>query len=187
MSLNDSILNLALFTVELDYSVYNSMSIGDLQNYLIQYSNRYNSRPTRAGPEQIQDAINILMKLKSDKQQSLSKQKNLSKQQNSNQIESDNFNKGQLDLRRNNIMDLFNMHLTDPFNINSYFTDVYNNIPKENSFVQSYSSTFVNNNGNGFYEEKSMKRSGNEEPVINSKYKKIVNGKFIDDKTKYIQ
>ena len=177
MSLNNSILNLALFTVELDYPSFNSMSIRELQNYIINYSNNLRERP-----EALQDAVQILFEYKRN-QKEYSQLQQVNKESSNDKYS----NKQQFDLRRVNPVDMFNMNLMDPFNINSYFTDIFRNAPTENSFVQSYSSTYVNNNGNGYLQENSMKRVGKQEPVVNSNYKKIVNGKIMDDKTKYIE
>ena len=79
------------------------------------------------------------------------------------------------------------------FNINNNFSNIFDNIEKQlqntknfensnSSHMQSYSKTYVNDNGNGYISENSLVKNGKNEPVIKSNYQKIINGKIINQK-----
>jgi hypothetical protein len=47
--------------------------------------------------------------------------------------------------------------------------------------MKSYSKTYVNNNGNGYIKEERMERENNNKPKYESIYKKIENGKLVNN------
>ena len=48
-------------------------------------------------------------------------------------------------------------------------------------FTKSYSRTFVNNNGTGYIKEESIENDGKGAPKVKSFYKKIENGKYVEE------
>ncbi len=89
----------------------------------------------------------------------------------------------------NNHLSMFNNHFStmtpsfawmneiENFHKNIGSVNIQNN---SNSFSQSYSKTYVNNNGNGYIKEDSIEKNNNELPKVKSFYKKIKNGKYIE-------
>ena len=53
-----------------------------------------------------------------------------------------------------------------------------------NSYMKTYSKTYVNNNGNGYIKEERIERDNDQKPKHQSIYKKIENGKLVNDKDK---
>jgi hypothetical protein len=83
----------------------------------------------------------------------------------------------------------FNNHI-------NYMMNEFNNINKQfnsnfmlseeqpqmnNSYMKSYSKTYVNNNGNGYIKKERMERENNNKPKYESIYKKIENGKLVNN------
>ena len=50
-----------------------------------------------------------------------------------------------------------------------------------NGFTKSYSRTYVNNNGTGYIKEESIENDGKGAPKVKSFYKKIENGKYVEE------
>ena len=50
-----------------------------------------------------------------------------------------------------------------------------------NGFTKSYSRTYVNNNGTGYIKEESMENDGKGSPKVKSFYRKIENGKYVEE------
>ena len=50
-----------------------------------------------------------------------------------------------------------------------------------NGFTKSYSRTYVNNNGTGYIKEESIENDGKGTPKVKSFYRKIENGKYIEE------
>ena len=50
-----------------------------------------------------------------------------------------------------------------------------------NGFTKSYSRTFVNNNGKGYIKEESIENDGKGAPKVKTFYRKIENGKYIEE------
>ena len=245
MSINESILSLALITVELDYSTYNSMTRHELKEYLFNYLNNSNNSQ-KIKYNGINHAIKILLEEKkntinysrSDINHSRSnidhsrskyvqdedcssslgqylrpvqdENYNSSFGQNLRPVQDENYNSSFGQYSRpvqdeNYNSSLFNNNfnqnfMNNFFNINNNFSNIFDNIEKQlqntknfensnNSHMQSYSKTYVNDNGNGYISEKSLVKDGINDPVIKSNYQKIINGKIInqnDTNIKYI-
>jgi len=62
--------------------------------------------------------------------------------------------------------------------MNSSSTNMMNS---NNNFTKSYSRTYVNNNGTGYIKEESMENDGKGEPKIKTFYRKIENGKYVEE------
>jgi translation elongation factor P/translation initiation factor 5A len=56
-----------------------------------------------------------------------------------------------------------------------------------NGYTKSYSRTYVNNNGTGYIKEESMENDGKGAPKVKSFYRKIENGKYVEDPSKSYQ
>jgi hypothetical protein len=50
-----------------------------------------------------------------------------------------------------------------------------------NGFTKSYSRTYVNNNGTGYMKEESIENDGKGTPKVKSFYRKIENGKYVEE------
>lgn len=50
-----------------------------------------------------------------------------------------------------------------------------------NGFTKSYSRTYVNNNGTGYMKEESIENDGKGAPKVKSFYRKIENGKYVEE------
>ena len=280
MSVNESILSLALITVELDYSRFNSMTRNELKEYLFNYLNNPNNSQ-KIKYNGINHAIRILLEGKknttinhsrSNIDNSISnidhsrsnidhsrsnidhsrfntdhsrsnidhsrfntdhsrfntdhsrfntdhsrskyiKDENYSSNigQYSRPVQDENYSSSLGQYSRpvqdeNYSSSLFNNNnfnqnfMNNFFNINNNFSNIFDNIEKQlqntknfensnNSHMQSYSKTYVNDNGNGYISEKSLVKDGINDPVIKSNYQKIINGKIInqnDTNIKYI-
>ena len=54
-------------------------------------------------------------------------------------------------------------------------------------YTKSYSRTFVNNNGTGYIKEESIENDGKGAPKVKSFYRKIENGKYVEDPSRSSQ
>lgn len=61
------------------------------------------------------------------------------------------------------------------------------NISNNNGFTKSYSRTYVNNNGTGYIKEESIENDGKGAPKVKSFYRKIENGKYVEEPTRTSQ
>jgi hypothetical protein len=74
------------------------------------------------------------------------------------------------------------------FNIsNTSNTNMINSYNNTNGYTKSYSRTYVNNNGTGYIKEESIENDGKGEPKVKSFYKKIENGKYVEDPSRSSQ
>lgn len=55
------------------------------------------------------------------------------------------------------------------------------NVSNSNGFTKSYSRTYVNNNGTGYMKEESIENDGKGTPKVKSFYRKIENGKYVEE------
>jgi len=55
------------------------------------------------------------------------------------------------------------------------------NVSNNNGFTKSYSRTYVNNNGTGYMKEESIENDGKGTPKVKSFYRKIENGKYVEE------
>ena len=69
-----------------------------------------------------------------------------------------------------------NYNMKDNFSNSS--TNMMNGV---NNFTKSYSRTYVNNNGTGYIKEESMENDGKGEPKVKTFYRKIENGKYVEE------
>lgn len=71
------------------------------------------------------------------------------------------------------------------YNIEDNFSNSSANMMNgANNFTKSYSRTYVNNNGTGYIKEESMENNGKEEPKLKTFYRKIENGKYVEEPTR---
>lgn len=71
------------------------------------------------------------------------------------------------------------------YNMEDNFTNSSANMMNgANNFTKSYSRTYVNNNGSGYIKEESMENNGKEEPQLKTFYRKIENGKYVEEHQK---
>jgi hypothetical protein len=84
-------------------------------------------------------------------------------------------------LHRN--FDNFNMedNFSKSYMRNSSSTNMMNGYNGTNGFTKSYSRTYVNNNGTGYIKEESMKNDGKGKPKVKSFYRKIENGRYVEE------
>jgi hypothetical protein len=68
--------------------------------------------------------------------------------------------------------------------MNSSSSNMMNSYNGSNNFTKSYSRTYVNNNGTGYIKEESMENDGKGEPKIKTFYRKIENGKYVEEPAK---
>jgi hypothetical protein len=64
---------------------------------------------------------------------------------------------------------------------NTSSTNMINSSNGNNNFTKSYSRTYVNNNGTGYIKEESIENDGKGTPKVKSFYKKIENGKYVEE------
>ena len=85
-----------------------------------------------------------------------------------------------------NIQDNFsNTNMINMSNTSS--TNMINTSNGTNGYTKSYSRTYVNNNGTGYIKEESMENDGKGAPKVKSFYRKIENGKYVEDPSKSYQ
>jgi hypothetical protein len=72
-----------------------------------------------------------------------------------------------------------NYNMEDNFSNSS--TNMMNSV---NNFSKSYSRTYVNNNGTGYIKEESIENDGKGEPRVKTFYRKIENGKYVEEPTR---
>lgn len=70
------------------------------------------------------------------------------------------------------------------FNMDNSFSNSNTNM---NGFTKSYSRTYVNNNGTGYMKEESIENDGKGAPKVKSFYRKIENGKYVEEPTRTSQ
>jgi anti-sigma28 factor (negative regulator of flagellin synthesis) len=70
---------------------------------------------------------------------------------------------------------------------NTSNTNMINSYNNTNGYTKSYSRTYVNNNGTGYIKEESIENDGKGEPKVKSFYKKIENGKYVEDPSRSSQ
>ena len=61
------------------------------------------------------------------------------------------------------------------------------NVSNNNGFTKSYSRTYVNNNGTGYMKEESIENDGKGTPKVKSFYRKIENGKYVEEPSRTSQ
>jgi hypothetical protein len=82
-----------------------------------------------------------------------------------------------------NMQDNFsNTNMTNMSNTSS--TNMINSSNGNNNFTKTYSKTLVNNNGTGYIKEESIENDGKGAPKVKSFYRKIVNGKYVEEPNK---
>jgi len=64
---------------------------------------------------------------------------------------------------------------------NTSSTNMINSSNGNNGFTKSYSRTYVNNNGTGYMKEESIENDGKGTPKVKSFYRKIENGKYVEE------
>jgi hypothetical protein len=64
---------------------------------------------------------------------------------------------------------------------NTSSTNMMNSSNGNSGFTKSYSRTFVNNNGTGYMKEESIENDGKGAPTVKSFYRKIENGKYVEE------
>jgi hypothetical protein len=64
---------------------------------------------------------------------------------------------------------------------NTSSTNMINSSNGNNGFTKSYSSTYVNNNGKGYMKEESIENDGKGAPKVKTFYRKIENGKYVEE------
>lgn len=75
-----------------------------------------------------------------------------------------------------------NLSMQDNFsNTNMMNMSNTSNTNSVNGFTKSYSRTYVNNNGTGYMKEESIENDGKGAPKVKSFYRKIENGKYIEE------
>ena len=70
---------------------------------------------------------------------------------------------------------------------NTSNTNMINSYNGTNGYTKSYSRTYVNNNGTGYIKEESMENDGKGAPKVKSFYRKIENGKYVEDPSRSSQ
>jgi len=73
------------------------------------------------------------------------------------------------------------------FNMEDNSTTNMMNISNSNGFTKSYSRTYVNNNGTGYMKEESIENDGKGAPKVKSFYRKIENGKYVEEPSRTSQ
>ena len=64
---------------------------------------------------------------------------------------------------------------------NTSSTNMINSSNGNNGFTKSYSRTYVNNNGKGYMKEESIENDGKGAPKVKTFYRKIENGKYVEE------
>lgn len=86
---------------------------------------------------------------------------------------------------------LGNFNIQDNFSnlnmVNSSSTNMMNNYDGTNGVSKSFSRTYVNNNGTGYIKEESIENDGKGAPKVKTIYKKIDNGKYVEEPSKTSQ
>ncbi len=167
MSSSNSGFNLALITLNLTKGDFDKMNRSYLKKYINNFIENHSS--------QIND--NNFNKYK------LASQVLLENKPNENKINNELF------LSNFNPFLGFNNHINymmNEFNninkqFNSNFIETGENQQMNNSYMKTYSKTYVNNNGNGYIKEERMERDNNNKPKYESVYKKIENGKLVNN------
>ena len=70
---------------------------------------------------------------------------------------------------------------------NTSSTNMMNSSNGNSGFTKSYSRTYVNNNGTGYMKEESIENDGKGAPKVKSFYRKIENGKYVEEPTRTSQ
>jgi anti-sigma28 factor (negative regulator of flagellin synthesis) len=87
-----------------------------------------------------------------------------------------------------NPLSIFNNHFSNMMNeIDNLHRNMINSYNNTNGYTKSYSRTYVNNNGTGYIKEESIENDGKGEPKVKSFYKKIENGKYVEDPSRSSQ
>jgi hypothetical protein len=167
MSSSNSGFNLALITLNLTKGDFDKMNRLDLKKYINNFIENHSS--------QIND--NNFNKYKLASQVLLENKPNESKI--NNELLFSNFNPFfGFNNHINYMMNEFN-NINKQFNSNFKISDEQPQM--NNSYMKTYSKTYVNNNGNGYIKEERMERDNNNKPKYESVYKKIENGKLVNN------
>jgi ABC-type nickel/cobalt efflux system permease component RcnA len=158
--ISDSALNLALKTVSLSRSLYDSMTCEELQQYLQDFNYKYKH-------ENFEDAKNILLEAKYYNPYTLMFAPMASMM---NQMT--NF------INRNHDHDHDHDHNHDHnHNHNHNLDSISSNVG------YSYKKEIRSSNGNGYIKEENYSYNGKDKPIITSTYRTITNGKIDGNKT----
>ena len=82
-----------------------------------------------------------------------------------------------------------NLSMQDNFSNSSNMMNMSNTSSSNsfNGFTKSYSRTYVNNNGTGYMKEESIENDGKGTPKVKSFYRKIENGKYVEEPSRTSQ
>jgi hypothetical protein len=170
MSSSNSGFNLALLTLNLSKSDFDKMNRNDIKQYINNFFENHVSQINDINFEKYKLASQVLLDNKPNEKIS------------NNQLSLGNFDPFFGLNHFNNMMNEFN-NFNKQFNSNFMVSEKQpQNI--NNSYMKSYSKTYVNNNGNGYIKEERIERDNDQKPKYESVYKKIENGKLVNDKDK---
>ena len=171
MSSSNSGFNLALLTLNLSKSDFDKMNRNDIKQYINNFFENHVSQINDINFEKYKLASQVLLDNKPNEKIS------------NNQLSVGNFDpffgfNNQFNNMVNEINN-FNKQFNSNFMGNNEQTQNINN-----SYMKTYSKTYVNNNGNGYIKEERIERDNDQKPKYESVYKKIENGKLVNDKDK---
>jgi hypothetical protein len=175
MSSSNSGFILALLTLNLSKSDFDKMNRNDIKQYINNFFENHVSQINDINFEKYKLASRVLLDNKPNEKIS------------DNQLSLGNFNpflgfNNQFSNQFNNMVNEFN-NFNKQINSNFMATkEQPQNI--NNSYMKTYSKTYVNNNGNGYIKEERMERDNDQKPKYQSVYKKIENGKLVNNKDK---
>jgi hypothetical protein len=171
MSASNSGFNLALLTLNLSKNEFNKMNRNDIKQYINNFFENNSSQMNDINFEKYKLASQVLLDNKPNEKI------------NNNQLSFGNFNSFfGFNNQFNNMVNEIN-NFNKQFNSNFIVSEEQ---PQKinNSYMKSYSKTYVNNDGNGYIKEERMERNNDQKPKYQSVYKKIENGKLVNDTDK---
>lgn len=171
MSSSNSGFNLALLTLNLSKSDFDKMNRNDIKQYINNFFENHVSQINDNNFEKYKLASQVLLDNKPKEKIS------------DNQLLLGNFDQFiGFNNQFNNMMHEFN-NFNKQFNSN-FMGNKEQTQNINNSYMKTYSKTYVNNNGNGYIKEERIERDNDQKPKYESVYKKIENGKLVNDKDK---
>jgi hypothetical protein len=171
MSSSNSGFNLALLTLNLSKSDFDKMNRNDIKQYINNFFENHVSQINDNNFEKYKLASQVLLDNKPNEKIS------------DNQLLFGNFDQFiGFNNQFNNMMHEFN-NFNKQFNSN-FMGNKEQTQNINNSYMKTYSKTYVNNNGNGYIKEERIERDNDQKPKYESVYKKIENGKLVNDKDK---
>ena len=179
-------LRLALLTLNLTQNDFNRMDRDNLKKYI---DNFFKQEHIRKDFEKYKLAARLVLENKS---------KPIVEEENSYNnfvnVEEENRSVGRHRIRNNTFLNPFSMFNTSFSNMMNEIDNLHRNFgnlsmdnsfsnsnTNMNGFTKSYSRTYVNNNGTGYIKEESIENDGKGTPKVKSFYRKIENGKYVEE------